>query len=83
MKAMTHMTVTFTLGQGNDSTVLKRILRSMKGVLCTNVTIHDDSATEKTERTTAWIEKMRNLSNGVDSSVIDLDDDRTRYLMSK
>ena len=39
---------------------------------------------EKTnKKTEEWIRKMRDLSNSVDSSEIDMNDEKTRYIMSK
>ena len=35
------------------------------------------------ENSKEWIRKMMELSNSIDTSVVDMDDERTRYLMSK
>lgn len=80
---MAQLTVTFTLDDSADRFLLKRMLNDMKGVLFNNVTIHEEPATRPTAKTNEWIEKMRNFSNSVDNSYIDLEDDRTRYIMSK
>lgn len=80
---MTQMTVTFTFDDGADRSLLKRMLKGMKGVLCSNVTIHDEQSVHSISKTNEWIEKMRNLSNSIDPSLIDMDDERTRYIMSK
>ncbi|MBD5583579.1 MAG: hypothetical protein HDQ88_00630 [Clostridia bacterium] len=42
----------------------------------------EDHVQEDSE-TTEWIKKMKNLSNSVNPSVIDMEDERTKYLMSK
>lgn len=80
---MTQITVTFTLDDGADKSLLKRILNGLKGVLCNNVTIHDETNTHPADKTDEWIKKMRNLSNSVDSSLIDKDDERTHFILSK
>lgn len=80
---MTQLTVTFTLNDAADRSLLKRMLKGMKGVLCNNVTIHEEQTVPSASKTDAWIEKMRALSNSVDPSIVDMDDDRTCYIMAK
>lgn len=75
---MTQIVV--TLENGADSSFLQRMIENMKGVLTTIVREKSDHSKEATSE---WIKKMENLSNTVDSSRIDMTDERTRYLMSK
>lgn len=42
-----------------------------------------DASTDADAEVDEWIKKMTNLSNSVDPSIVDMSDDRTRYLMSK
>lgn len=70
-----------TLENGADSNMLRRMIENMKGVLRTSMQSRESR--KESEKTEKWIEEMRNLSNNVDSSVVDMNDDRTRYLMSK
>ena len=42
----------------------------------------EDHVQEDSE-TTEWIKKMKKLSHSVNPSVIDMEDERTKYLMSK
>lgn len=72
---MTQIVV--TLENGADSTMLRRMIENMKGVLKTSVVY------SPTDCSSEWIEKMRKLRDSIDPSMIDMDDERTRYIMSK
>lgn len=76
---MTQIVV--TLEQGANSSLLRRMIENMKGVVKASVTtIHEEKLDkEKSD----WIKNMSTLSDTFDSSLIDMDDDRTRYIMSK
>lgn len=75
---MTQIVV--TLENGADSSLLQRMIENMKGVLSASVQTRPSSIDKKTEE---WVRKMKELSNSVDSGVVDMDDERTRYIMSK
>lgn len=70
-----------TLENGADSTMLSKMIENMKGVL--KASVRRSVKNDKKERTEEWIRKMTQLSNSVDSSLIDMTDERTRYIMSK
>ncbi len=70
-----------TLENGADSTMLSKMIENMKGVL--KASVRRNVRNDKKERTEEWIRKMTQLSNSVDSSMIDMSDERTRYIMSK
>lgn len=72
---MTQIVV--TLENGADSTLPRRMIENMKGVLKTSVVY------SPTDCSSEWIEKMRKLRDSIDPSMIDMDDERTRYIMSK
>lgn len=77
---MTQLVV--TLENGADSSFLRKIIENLKGVInvsskLENTTNSDDHETEE------WINKMRNLSKGIDKSIIDETDERTQYLLSR
>ncbi|MDE6324686.1 MAG: hypothetical protein K2M02_00785 [Duncaniella sp.] len=76
---MTQIVV--TLENGADSMFLQRMIENMKGVLRTSVQQH--STITSSNSRDEWINKMRELGKSVDSSVIDMNDERTRYIMSK
>lgn len=71
-----------TLENGADSTLLQRMIENMKGVLKASVQSNVQSRNDGTD-SKEWIRKMMELSNSIDSSVVDMDDERTRYLMLK
>ena len=71
-----------TLENGADSTLLQRMIENMKGVLKASVQSNVQSRNAGTH-SKEWIRKMMELSNSIDTSVVDMDDERTRYLMSK
>ncbi len=70
-----------TLENGADSTMLSKMIENMKGVL--KASVRRNAKSDKKESTEEWIRKMTQLSNSVDSSIIDMTDEKTRYIMSK
>lgn len=74
---------------GADKTFLRKMIQNIKGVSEVILKKETDNlkpskVSKKTDRKTEeWIKKMRYLSNSIDSSVIDMNDEKTRYLMSK
>lgn len=78
----TNMTeIIVTLENGADSTLLSKMIENMKGVL--KASVRRNVKSDKKERTDEWIRKMTQLSNSMDSSMIDMSDEKTRYIMSK
>lgn len=69
-----------TLEKDADSKFLRRMIENMKGVLKASIRREDKLNSKKTED---WIAKMRELSDSIDPSLIDMSDERTRYIMSK
>lgn len=76
---MTQIVV--TLENGADSNLLRRAIENMKGVR--KAKIHRDSSHTTSDEADQWIREMKELSNKVDSSIIDTEDERTQYIMSK
>ncbi len=70
-----------TLENGADSTLLSKMIENMKGVL--KASVRRNVKNDKKESTEEWIRKMTQLSNSMDSSMIDMSDEKTRYIMSK
>lgn len=73
---MTQIVV--TLENDADENLLRHMIENMKGVLKTSVKVNNDNKT-----TDEWIHKMKELSETIDKSYIDMNDERTRYIMSK
>ncbi|MDE6927916.1 MAG: hypothetical protein K2P06_04255 [Muribaculaceae bacterium] len=80
---MTQIVV--TLEKGADSSLLQRMIENMKGVLKATIRAKESKKENETisEETQEWIDRMRNLSNSINLSMIDMDDERTRYIMLK
>ncbi len=80
---MTQIVV--TLEKGADENLLRNMIENMKGVLRTKVTTSNAAkgSAAATAAADEWIRKMKKLSGDVDSSCIDLTDERTRYIMSR
>lgn len=76
---MTQIVV--TLEKGADSSLLQKMIENMKGVLRTSLQSSVKSQTEKDSDD--WLETLHSIKKGIDPSLIDMSDDRTRYLMSK
>ena len=74
---------------GANGEFLRKIIKNIKGigdvVLKKDVEIQSKvkSMRKTDKKTEEWIRKMRSLSNSVDPSAIDMNDERTRYIMSK
>ena len=80
---MTQIVV--TLEKGADSSLLQRMIENMTRVLKATVRAKESKKENETisEETQEWIDRMRNLSNSINLSMIDMDDERTRYIMLK
>lgn len=76
---MTQIVV--TLENDADSTFLRRMIENMKGVL--NTSLQFRMPASKSSSTENWISRMQELSGKIDSTVLDLDDERTRYIMGE
>ena len=61
--------------------MLQKMIENMKGVLRTSLQSSVKSQTEKDSDD--WLETLHSIKKGIDPSLIDMSDDRTRYLMSK
>lgn len=72
-----------TLENGADSTFLRRMIENMKGVLRTS--LENKSDTKSMSKQEKWLENLHNLKEDIKSSGIEIDmnDERTRYIMSK
>lgn len=76
---MTQIVV--TLENGADSNLLRRAIENMRGVI--KAKIQRDASVHSSDETADWISDMKALSQKVDPSIIDLNDERTKYIMSK
>ena len=75
--------IVVTLDNNADSNLLRRMIENMKGVLKTSVKTESITNKETEDKRTAWIQALSQLTESVNSSMIDLNDERTKYIMSK
>ena len=73
--------ITAVLGEDANPSIIQQVLENMKGVL--KVSIHRDEKTLDKEKTVSeeWVKDLQNLLNRIDHSAIDIDDERTRYIL--
>lgn len=77
---MTQIVV--NLENGADTSLLRRMIENMKGVL--NTTLHrTENHNVKDEEIQEWIGILHSAKSRIDPSVIDMNDEKTKYLMSK
>lgn len=80
------------IDDGADARLIRRIFENVKGVLSTSITVKSDKPTQimklnKSHKTNKekeeWLNKLNHLYNDIDRSSIDMNDERTRYILSK
>ncbi|MDE6336118.1 MAG: hypothetical protein K2J63_01765 [Muribaculaceae bacterium] len=76
---MTQLLV--TLDTGADVGLLQRMIENMKGVL--EARLSDRSSVKADESVDAWFNKLEALRKSYDPSYIDMNDERTQYILSK
>lgn len=73
--------ITATLGPEANPTIIRKVLENMKGVVDISIKKDTTNLHKKDQETEDWIKKLHKLQNNVDKSVIDLNDERTQYIM--
>lgn len=76
---MTQVVVTFE--NDADTSFLKKLIENLKGVL--NVSNPINNRVEEPDLNREWKNTLHELSNSIDSSMLDMSDERTQYIMSK
>lgn len=76
---MTQMTV--WLDNDANPAVIKKVLQNMKGVM--KISLQKDKHKKEDVKAQEWINELHRLVNNVDRTVIDMNDERTRYILSK
>ena len=72
---MTQIVV--TLDKDADSKLLRKMIENMKGVLKTSI------KRETKDKKEDWLDKLHSIKDAIDPSLIDMNDERTRYIMGK
>ena len=80
---MTQMTVTLDLEDYVNPSEIKKVLKNIKGVIKVSNKNKAISSRKQHKKDEDWLSMVDKLQNSVDTSVIDMDDEKTRYLMSR
>ena len=84
--------ITATLAKGADPNLIRQIFENVKGVIATSIVIKKDG--ENTNETLLetqplslekkeWLDKLNRLYHNVDRENVDLNDERSQYILSK
>ena len=69
-----------TLDKNADASLLRRMIENMKGVIATSV-----QSIKKSDKADAeeWINTLHAIKRSINPDLIDMNDERTKYIMSK
>ena len=68
-----------TLENGANTPLLQHMIENMKGVVKTSISITQPKVAEKDD----WVDKITALSESINLSMIEVDDERTQYILDK
>ncbi|MBD5277737.1 MAG: hypothetical protein HDS32_00615 [Bacteroides sp.] len=69
-----------TLDNNADASLLRRMIENMKGVIATSMQSMKKADEEDPEE---WISKLHDIKRSINPDLIDMNDERTKYIMSK
>ena len=69
-----------TLEPTADTTLIQKMINNLKGVFET--TVKETESTD-TKKDNDWIDRLHKLKQEINPAVIDMTDERTKYIMSK
>ena len=84
--------ITAKLSKDADPNLIRQIFENVKGVIATSVTFKKEGENTNDELSKEnkispekkeWLNKLDHLYNNVDREAIDLNDERTQYILSK
>ena len=78
---MTQIVATLTLDESANPSLIQEFLENLKGVIEVSLNKQAKSLETKNEEAEEWIKKLHRLQQNIDRSVIDMNDERTRYIM--
>ncbi|MDE6578779.1 MAG: hypothetical protein K2J82_09020 [Muribaculaceae bacterium] len=70
-----------TLDDNADVSLLRKMIENMKGVISTS--LKSSPYKQETEELDSWLETLHGIREKIDPSLIDLNDERTLYILSK
>ncbi|MCH5242949.1 MAG: hypothetical protein J1F67_11140 [Muribaculaceae bacterium] len=84
--------ITATISNEADPDLIRQIFENIKGVIETSISFKGDKNAEEndpidpavlTQEKKEWLNKLNRLYNNVDREAIDVNDEKTRYILSK
>ena len=84
--------ITATLSKEADPNLIRQIFENVKGVIATSITFKKEEENSNdilskesklSPEKRDWLNKLNHLYNNVDRDAIDLNDERTQYILSK
>ena len=84
--------ITATLSKEADPNLIRQIFDNVKGVIATSITFkkEEENSTDILSKESKlspekrdWLNKLNHLYNNVDRDAIDVNDERTQYILSK
>ena len=84
--------ITATIANEADPDLIRQIFENIKGVIETSISFKGDKNAEEndsidpavlTQEKKEWLNKLNRLYNNVDREAIDVNDEKTRYILSK
>lgn len=71
-----------TLDNTADVSLLQRMIENMKGVIRATV-VSTSPKLKRMDENQQWIDMLHSIKNEINPNLIDMSDERTRYIMSK
>lgn len=75
------MDIRVTLDDNADVSLLRKMIENMKGVIRTSLERSGGKSSD--HNTDDWLATLESIRKDIDPSLIDLDDERTKYILSK
>lgn len=82
--------ITAFLANEADPNLIRKIIENVKGVIATSIYFPEENKDESKETESVltpekqqWLDKLNRLYDNVDREAIDLNDEKTRYILSK
>lgn len=73
-----------TLENGADSSLIQRIIENIKGVFNTRIESKTSSHTHSNAaEESEWMKQIHEMSGSFNPTLLDMNDERTRYIMGK
>lgn len=80
---MTRYTISLDLNHDAPASDIKKLFGKLEGVVNISISKTKSGKKNKKKEMEEWINNVKWLSDNFDSSSLDMNDDRTQYLMGK